>query len=120
MRVITSGVLLLCLFLSSCGFLEEGCGEECSGPSTFGFIYCPGTKEGCIAKKKSMGCKKSSFNENKRACKVADCPDNCFLSGLTIFKEDEFETDYSYVEIFTEEDSDTTLTVEWFYFEEEE
>jgi hypothetical protein len=119
MRVITSGVLIMSLLLFSCGFLDEGCGEECSGPSGF-FISCPGTKEGCMAKKKSMGCNKFSFNENKRACKVADCPDNCFLSGLEIFKKEEFETDYSYVEIFTDPKSDTQLTVEWFNFEEEE
>ena len=93
----TTGLIIFILFLTSCGLLEDGCSEECDGPG-LGFIYCPGTREGCRAKKQNMMCNEFSFNENKRACKVSGCPDNCFLSGL--FRKEEFETDYSYVEIY--------------------
>jgi hypothetical protein len=116
MRVFTAWLIIVILILTSCG-LDDGCSEKCNGP---GLFFCPGTKEGCRAKKESMGCSKFSFNESKKACKVFDCPDNCFGSGIEIFEKEEFETDYSYVEIFKDPDSDTQLVVEWFYLEEEE
>lgn len=108
--VITISVLIL-----SCG--PDGCSEECNGP---GIFFCPSTREGCRAKKESMGCSKFSFNESKKSCKVFDCPDNCFGSGIKIFEKEEFETDYSYVEIYKEPESGTQLTVEWSYSEQEE
>ncbi len=113
-RVLGAGVLAVSLFLFSCGLTGDGCSEECSGPGSF-FISCPDTREGCKEKKIRLGCGSFSFNENKRACKVFDCSGNCFLSGL--FKVAEYETDYSYVEIFEDPETDTELTVEWFNYE---
>jgi len=109
-----AGMLTVSLFLFSCGLTGDGCSEECSGPGSF-FISCPDTREGCKEKKIRLGCGSFSFNENKRACKVFDCSGDCFLSGL--FKQAEYETDYSYVEIFEDPETDTELTVEWFNYE---
>ena len=116
------GPLLTCVFIisvlvSSCG--PDGCSEECNGPGGI-FISCPGTREGCRAKKERKGCSKFSFNESKKACKVFDCPDNCFGFGIEIFEKEEFETDYSYVEIYTDPESQTQLLVEWLYSETEQ
>jgi len=116
-RVLGAGVLAVSLFLFSCGLSGDGCSEECSGPGSF-FISCPDTREGCKEKKIRLGCGSFSFNENRRACKVFDCSGNCFLSGL--FKVAEYETDYSYVEIFEDPETDTDLTVEWFNYEVKE
>jgi len=101
----------------SLGLTVDGCSEECSGPGSF-FISCPDTREGCKEKKIRLGCGSFSFNENRRACKVFDCSGNCFLSGL--FKVAEYETDYSYVEIFEDPETDTDLTVEWLNYEVKE
>lgn len=116
MRILAAGGLAISLFLSSCG-LDGGCSEECRGPGGL-LISCPGTREGCKAKKERLSCDSFSFNENKRACKVYNCSGECFLSQF--FKEAEYETDYSHVEIFADPETDTELIVEWFNYQEEE
>jgi len=121
MRVLTAGVLIVSLFLFSCGddFGEDKgtCGEKCS---TF-LPNCPETRAECEAKKIRMDCKRVSFDEAKNTCKVSGCPDNCLPTICCIgFKEEEFDTGYSYVEIFVDPETGGELIVEWFYDEEEE
>jgi len=94
MRVFTAGVLIVSLFLSSCGSGGD-CALTCKPTSSL-FSTCPGTREGCKAKKERLGCSSFDFGEANRTCRVSGCPeDECGFSGLQLFKEDEFETDNS-------------------------
>jgi len=93
MRVLTAGVLIVSLFLSSCGAGGD-CALTCKHNPNALLSSCPGTREGCKAKKERLGCTSFDFGEANRTCRVSDCPeDACGFSGLTLFKEDEFETD---------------------------